>query len=270
MDQLSSIQHASTWNKFSASYEAYAEPFTSRFGSALARKLAVVPGERVLDIAAGTGALALELARQGADGLAIDHSDAMTERIRERAASGGTRVRAETMDGQQLALPDASFDAGISVFGMMMFPDHEAGLRELARILRPGGRAGVAVWRRAEGAGPALLLHDARVAVLSDQPGPLLPQGARDWCDPDRLTASFQRAGLVDIIVEELTLDWTFLSLDHFREHGAHMLGLMPAWADARADERERLLAHMVAALGRSERLAIPSTALLATARKPS
>ena len=62
------------------------------------------------------------------------------------------------MDGQALDLPDAAFDATVSVFGVMLFPDWRAGLREMARVTRPGGSAAIAVWKSADGAALHLLL----------------------------------------------------------------------------------------------------------------
>ena len=62
------------------------------------------------------------------------------------------------MDGQALDLPDAAFDAVVSVFGVMLFPDWRAGLREMARVTRSGGSAAIAVWKNADGAAVHLLL----------------------------------------------------------------------------------------------------------------
>lgn len=80
----------------------------------------------------------------GADVLAVDGSQKMVARINARArqepACAG-RVRAEIMDGMALSLPDARFDAAISVFGA----DAVGGMREIARVLKPGGRVGVEV-----------------------------------------------------------------------------------------------------------------------------
>ena len=101
---------------------------------------------RLLDVAAGTGVVAIEAARRGAEVLATDFAPGMVEVMRRRFATEGLDARAEVMDGQALSLDDESFDLGTSTFGLIFFPDPLAGLRELRRVLRPGGRAGIASW----------------------------------------------------------------------------------------------------------------------------
>jgi ubiquinone/menaquinone biosynthesis C-methylase UbiE len=137
------IHQSDTWDATAVDYEALAEPFTRQYAErALAVAGGVRPGERVLDVAAGTGALTLAAARAGARVLATDFSPGMVARLSARLRAEGfdaAGCEAQVMDGQALELPDASFDAAFSVFGVMLFPDHRKGLAELARVLRPAG-----------------------------------------------------------------------------------------------------------------------------------
>ena len=271
MSQITHMQLPGTWDHFSAYYERFAEPITSRFGSALARQLGIVAGARVLDVAAGSGALALELAREGAQVTAIDHSPAMIARIAERAATDGLdgAVQGLAMDGQALTFADGAFDVALSVFGVMMFPDHEAGLREMIRVTRPGGKIGLAIWREAGGAGPALLMRKAMLDLFPDRPLAPMPKGHEEWRHPDRLATSLRSAGLTDISIEPMSVDWTFPSPSWLAEQAPHLFAVMPIWSAADAATRAMLIDHMVRQLGETEDPIIPSPATLTTAVKP-
>jgi ubiquinone/menaquinone biosynthesis C-methylase UbiE len=110
-------------------------------------RLDLHPGVRLLDVAAGTGALATAAARRGASVLAIDSSRGMVAFLARRAREEGlSNLDARVMDGQKLDLPDASFDLACSVFGVMLIADHRAGLTEMRRVLVPGGSARLVVW----------------------------------------------------------------------------------------------------------------------------
>ncbi|HTB70842.1 MAG TPA: ubiquinone/menaquinone biosynthesis methyltransferase [Solirubrobacteraceae bacterium] len=106
----------------------------------------VAPGDRVLDVATGTGDLALELATRVAPGgevIGSDFAEAMLDRARAKAASSdrpGVRPRFEWGDALALAYAGSSFDAATIGFGARNFSDLGRGLREMARVVRPGGR----------------------------------------------------------------------------------------------------------------------------------
>jgi SAM-dependent methyltransferase len=111
---------------------------------------APLPGEVVLDVACGTGVVAVAAARAVGPGgrvLGVDLADAMVNASRQRAqhlALG--QVAFERMDAEQLQLPDADFDLALCALGLMYVPDPDTALRELHRVLRPGGRTVLAVW----------------------------------------------------------------------------------------------------------------------------
>lgn len=99
---------------------------------------------RILDVATGTGDLAIAMARRiaGAQILGVDLSERMLDVARRKVAEKGLRARValEVGDAERLALPDASFDVATVAFGVRNFGDLEGGLREIARTIRPGGR----------------------------------------------------------------------------------------------------------------------------------
>ena len=111
------------------------------------------PGDRVLDAATGTGAVAILAARRGADVVGQDLAPALIDTARERAAEEGVEVTFEVGDAEAMTYEDASFDVVTSTCGVMFAPDHEAIAHELARVTRPGGRLALACWTPEGGVG---------------------------------------------------------------------------------------------------------------------
>jgi SAM-dependent methyltransferase len=103
-------------------------------------------GQRVLDVACGSGNAALVAARRYCEVTGIDYVPALIERAKQRAAAEGTKIDFRVGDAQELPFPDASFDVVLSVFGVMFAPDQEKAARELLRVCRPGGRIALACW----------------------------------------------------------------------------------------------------------------------------
>jgi SAM-dependent methyltransferase len=199
------IQTAAFWDQSADGYIASAEPFTALFCADALGLAAIEPGMTLLDVATGPGALALAAARAGAVVTAIDFSQTMVDRLNGRI--DGLPIEAHRMDGQALDLPDARFDRACSVFGVPLFPDWRAGLREMARVLKPGGRAVVAVGDNAYGFGPNLLLARAR-AHVTGLPAPVEIIAWETLADPQRLAGELRDAGLVAIEIHERTHDF--------------------------------------------------------------
>ena len=106
------------------------------------------PGERVLDIACGTGNAALLAARRGATAIGVDSAPRLIEVARSRAVADSPLGHASFMigDAQDLPFEDAAFDLVLSVFGVIFAQDPQRALSEIVRVLRPGGRALVTAW----------------------------------------------------------------------------------------------------------------------------
>ncbi|MEU8110210.1 class I SAM-dependent methyltransferase [Nonomuraea muscovyensis] len=117
----------------------------------LARAAEVRPGERVLDVGTGTGALAVRLARAGAEVTGVDLAPALVDTARRLAGEEGLAVGYEVGDAEALPFGDASFDVVTSSVGSIFAPDHEAVARELARVCRPGGRVVLGHWSSERG-----------------------------------------------------------------------------------------------------------------------
>jgi len=274
MNPSNPMHRPDIWSDAVASYEALAEPQTRQFArDALDLAGGVQPGERVLDVAAGTGALSLEAAAAGARVLATDFSSGMVARLAARLTERGfdtTGCEARVMDGQALDLPDGGFDAAFSVFGVMLFPDWEAGLRELQRVVRPGGRVVMATWARAEGAGPALLFHQAWHAALPGRDYPPFPPGLDALRAPDRLAAAMRNAGSSAVRVEAVTRDWEIPSADWLADNAEHLFLQFPAWAmlDDGEQERVRKKLRTVGGHASDQPFTVPSHALIGIGRR--
>jgi SAM-dependent methyltransferase len=115
-------------------------------GETLAEAADIRAGERVLDVAAGNGNATLAAARRFADVTSTDYVPALLAKGRARAEAEGLNVRFETADAEALPYADASFDVVLSTFGVMFAPDQRCASGELLRVVRDGGRIGLANW----------------------------------------------------------------------------------------------------------------------------
>jgi ubiquinone/menaquinone biosynthesis C-methylase UbiE len=195
------------------------------------------PGERVLDVACGTGAIALEAARRvGPSGavLGTDLSQRMVELCRAAAEAAGLHnLRVERADGEDRVAGPADFDAMLCALGLMYMPDPERGLQAGVARLRPGGRAVAAVWgeRRHCGWSSVFPIVDARVA---SEVCPLFFRLGTG----DALRAAFEAAGLADVCVERIDTVIGHRDLDE--ACAAALLAGPVALAWSRFDARER------------------------------
>jgi len=180
-----------------------------RWRSRAADLAAVGPGDRVLDVATGTGDLALELARRVAPGgevVGSDFAEAMLERAREKAA-GRPDVHFEWGDALALDHPDDAFDAATVAFGARNFADLHRGLAQMVRVVRPGGR--VVVLEITTPQTPPLswfyaLWFDRIVPGLGRLAGDedaysYLPNSVKRFPEPEGLAAAMAETGLGDI-----------------------------------------------------------------------
>ena len=115
-------------------------------GESLAEAVDVRAGERVLDVAAGNGNATLAAAHRFAEVTSTDYVPALLDKGRERARAEGLAVKFQVADAEQLPFEDGSFDVVLSTFGAMFAPEHDRTAREMLRVLRSGGRIGMANW----------------------------------------------------------------------------------------------------------------------------
>jgi len=115
-------------------------------GETLAEAVDIRAGERVLDVAAGNGNATLAAARRFAHVTSTDYVPSLLEKGAARAGAEGLRVEFEVADAEALPFRDGSFDVALSTFGAMFTPDHRRPADEMLRVVRHGGRIGLANW----------------------------------------------------------------------------------------------------------------------------
>jgi ubiquinone/menaquinone biosynthesis C-methylase UbiE len=136
--------HRATWA--AGDYAAVAEEINEVPPRDLLGRVQVSAGEDVLDVATGTGNIALRAAVDGARVVGVDLTPELFETARQRASALGVAVDWVEGDAEQLPFEDESFDLVLSAFGVQFAPRHEIVAQELARVCRPGGRIGLVNW----------------------------------------------------------------------------------------------------------------------------
>lgn len=142
-------------------------------GETLCDAVDVQAGCTVLDVAAGNGNASLAAARRGCDVTATDYVAALLDRAQRRAAADGLPLRTQEADAEALPFPDGSFDAVLSTFGVMFTPDPHRSGAELVRVVRPGGRIGLANWTPEGFIGQMFAIVGAHVPPPAGVPSPL-------------------------------------------------------------------------------------------------
>jgi len=143
-DQALKAKHAALWA--SGNYAAVADEIVGGLGGILVDTVDVSNGQRVLDVAAGTGSSAIPATRRGADVTATDLTPELLEVGRAAADAEGLQLTWRTADAEALPFPDGDFDTVISCIGVMFAPHHQVAADELVRVCRPGGAVGVLSW----------------------------------------------------------------------------------------------------------------------------
>jgi SAM-dependent methyltransferase len=256
------------WDLVVEGYVAENLPAHEAFaGEAL--RLAPARGD-VLDVAAGPGTLALLAARTAGHVTAVDFSDAMLTELRRRAAAAGlTNVEARHADGQALPFADGRFDAAYCMFGVIFFPDRAKGLRELARVLRPGAAAVVSAWPPPERLPAFAALFGAMKAELPAAGG---PDGPPPLSTAVAMEEELGQAGFAAVEVHEHDVVPGFVTpaeLWRIFSHGGAPAVLMrrKLGEEAFADASRRIVARMEQTLGTAPR-ELRLTALLGVGRR--
>ena len=191
------------WDKAAGEYERYWSSALEPAQNRLLQMSSLRRGERVLDVACGTGLVSLRAASTvGEKGsvLAVDLSDEMVKDVANAAKEQSlSQVTAARMDAQALTVKDGAYDVALCALGLMYVPDPSLALKEMKRALRPGGRLAVAVWGARENCGWAEIFPIVERRVESEVCPLFFQLGTADG-----LSLTLELAGFSDIRVERM------------------------------------------------------------------
>src|SRR5579863_1435343 len=208
---------AAGWKRWWPTFERAAQTVNDRL-VALAE---VRAGNRVLDLATGSGEPALTAARAvGPSGrvVAVDMSPGMLAIARERIdAAGLANVDLVESDAESLRLDPHSFDAALCRWGLMFMPDLDGVARALHRALKPGGRFATAVWSQADKVPMCALARDAIRRITGIVPPPNAPDPIK-LADTSILERALANAGFHDLTIERRIVTFEFPTPDAFAD----------------------------------------------------
>lgn len=213
------------WERGAAGWSRRADAvqeFGMRVSVWMVEQLVLQPGQTVLDLAAGpgdTGFLAAELVKPGGTLISSDAARSMLGVATGRARDlGVTNVEFKQLELEWIDLPTASVDAALCRWGLMFTFDPAAALQEIRRVVKPGGRAAIAVWDAPE-RNPWATVEGRALVELghAEAPDPDAP-GMFALADPERLQDLLEDAGFTDVVLDSVDLTRSAPSLDAFLE----------------------------------------------------
>ncbi|MDH4230251.1 MAG: methyltransferase domain-containing protein [Nitrospirota bacterium] len=206
------------WNLVAEKFDLWL-PHIAPVGEELLKVLRADASHDILDVACGTGEPALTLARRigpGARIVAVDAAEGMVNAAATKARREGVAgIRFEAMPAEALRFADDTFDRVLCRFGVMLFQDPVAGLGEMWRVLKPGGRYAFAVWGDLD--------ETSSFRILTEVLEPILPKGERSpflqvtsLGSEAALTAAMESAGLANYRVTRHKLNYVFPDFDTY------------------------------------------------------
>jgi SAM-dependent methyltransferase len=207
-DRALKKKHRAMWA--SGDYPMLAAELIPQLGPMLVQAAGITAGQRVLDVAAGSGNASIPAALTGAQVVASDLTPELLAAGRRLAARAGAKLTWQEADAEALPFTDGEFDVVISCVGVMFAPRHQAAANELVRVCRPGGRIALIAWT------PAGFVGQMFATMKAYAPPP--PPGAQPpplWGDPEHVSA------LLADRVSGFTAERRTLRIDRFAEPAA-------------------------------------------------
>jgi ubiquinone/menaquinone biosynthesis C-methylase UbiE len=266
------------WEQTAAGWGRMADrvrDWTVELSKQMVDALALQPGQRVLELAAGPGDTGFEAAERVAPGgtlICSDGAEAMLDVARERAAARGiSNVEFRQIELEWIDLPTADVDAVLCRWGIMLVVDSEAAAREIRRVLKPGGRTSLAVWDEPERNPWATIPSDALIALgFASPPDPGEP-GMFKLGGDGVLQELLETAGLIDVAVTPVPMERRFDGVDQYIAETVAVSSRFRAVYAALEFDQQQEVRSLIAREARpytaaDGSLALPGSTLLATA----
>ncbi len=207
-------------SKFHARSAVAYEQLMGRWSQILARPFleftGLEPGERVLDVGCGTGSLTfmLPLVADVAHVSAIDYSEIYVEAARER--NPDPRITIDRADACALPFSDAAFDRALALLVLHFIPETEQAVREMCRVVRPGGVVAAAVWDSYGGMPYQRMFWDTAVALDPSAAAARAESYFKPMTRPGEMRGLWTKVGLADVVETALTIRMDYQSFDDF------------------------------------------------------
>jgi 2-polyprenyl-3-methyl-5-hydroxy-6-metoxy-1,4-benzoquinol methylase len=193
--RLKSMWMAGDFGQIARIIQAAADEFIASLG--------LKPGDKVLDVACGSGNLAIPAARTGATVTGVDIAPNLLEQARERAAAEGLTAQFDEGDAENLPYPDGAFDVVVTMYGAMFAPRPERVSAELVRVCKPGGRIAMANWTAEGHIGQMFKINGKHVPPPPTMPSPI------KWGDEATVRERL-RDGIADLKITSKNCKWIF------------------------------------------------------------
>lgn len=231
----------------------------------------VSPQDHIVDVACGPGTLSLLAAERVEQVDALDFSEQMLAQLHERVQQSGVRnIQLIQGDGQNLPYADASFDAAFSMFGLMFFPDRVAGMKELRRTLKAGGRAVISSWLPMQESEAMMAMFSVVQALNPEVPDPQANMTSLE--NPTVFEQELVQAGFSNIQIHKASLRYRYQNVeqlwDWLERGGAPLVVMKSQLSESEWQEKSQIaLNHLHTRYG-SGSVELEFLAWLAVAQK--
>lgn len=270
---MTASENQPDWNKIAEKFDIWL-PQLKPVGDALIKTLAAQPGDHIIDLGSGTGEPALSLARQFSGNIqitGIDSAEGMVKVAQQKAAKESLHgIEFRVMSAENLEFSDNTFDRALCRFGVMLFENPLKGLREIYRVLKPGGQIAFAVWGTPETMLTLYWTYQVFKDRIDEQYHPPLEK-VTSLGTTKLVNDVTVKAGFLNPLIEAITFEYQFESFDRYWDaiEASDILKMQfDALPDDQRDSVHDEVRHFACEFIKNGRLHIPHEYMLVSATK--